>query len=271
MMETLLDADYTIRDDKVIVRLFYKTENGREIREVADFSPYFYAIPEDDIDKLMDEVKTFDRIMSVEKKTMQDIHGEIEVLRLNVKLPRDVPNMRGEIKELDHCREVREADIPFAHRYIIDSGMVPMENCEELDLRIATFDLEVYNPRGEPDSDRDEIIMISYADSMGLMRVWSTKGEDLDLDYVEVLDSELEVIKKFIRTVKEREIDIVTSYNGDNFDFPYLKDRGGKYGIEIDLGIEGSPVRLERRGMRGGAKIKGRPHVDMFPIARQVF
>ncbi len=271
MMETLLDADYTVRDDKVIVRLFYKTENGREIREVADFNPYFYAIPEDDIDKLTEEVKTFDRIKSVEKKTMQDIHGEIEVLRLNVKLPRDVPNLRGEIKELDHCREVREADVPFAHRYIIDSGLVPMENCEELDLRIATFDLEVYNPRGEPDSDRDEIIMISYADSMGLMRVWSTKGGDLDLDYVEVLDSEREMIKKFIRTVKEREIDIVTSYNGDNFDFPYLKDRGAKYGIEIDLGLEGSPVRLERRGMRGGAKIKGRPHVDMFPIARQVF
>jgi len=269
-MKTLLDIDYVTRNDKVIIRLFYKKKDGREIEEVTDFKPYFYAVPVD-TEKLKEELKKFDRILKIEKKRMVDMKKEIDVLKITVKQPKDVSELRDKIKNLEYCKEVREAAIPFVERYLIDSGLIPMENSEEVGLRIAAFDMEVYNPRGEPNPERDPIIMISYADNLGLKRVWSYKHENIKLDFLEILKDESMIIKKFIDTVNEQKIDIITSYNGDNFDFPYLKDRASRLKINLSLGIDGSVIKLERRGMNLGARVRGRPHIDMYPICRQVF
>ncbi|HDI73080.1 MAG TPA: DNA polymerase, partial [Candidatus Altiarchaeales archaeon] len=269
-MKTLLDIDYVTRNDKVIIRLFYKKKDGREIEEVTDFKPYFYAVPVD-TEKLKGELKKFDRILKIEKKRMVDMKKEIDVLKITVKQPKDVSELRDKIKNLEYCKEVREAAIPFVERYLIDSGLIPMENSEEVGLRIAAFDMEVYNPRGEPNPERDPIIMISYADNLGLKRVWSYKHENIKLDFLEILKDESMIIKKFIDTVNEQKIDIITSYNGDNFDFPYLKDRASRLKINLSLGIDGSVIKLERRGMNLGARVRGRPHIDMYPICRQVF
>ena len=273
MKKALLDADYITRGEKAIVRLFYKTEKGREIQEVTDFRPYMYVLPrEHSLKKLQKKIRELRNVTNVEIKRMIERGREIEVLKVMVNQPKDVPNLRGLIKELEECKEVREAHIPFAERYLIDSGLIPMQDCESLDLRIAAFDMEVYNPRGEPKADRDPIIIISYADNRGLRRVWTYKTvENLNLDYMEVLKDEREIIRRFIDTIREREIDIIVTYNGDNFDFPYLKERAEKHGIPVSLGVDGSPVRLERRGMNLGARVTGRPHIDMYPVCRQIF
>ncbi len=272
-IKTLLDADYITRDEKAVIRLFYKKKNGREIVEIPDFDPYFYVTADDDknLGELDENIKGLPNVIKIERKQMTDIRDEILVLRVTVKEPRNVPELREKIKGLEHCREVREAAIPFAERYIINSSLVPMENCEEISMNIASFDMEVYNPRGEPHSDKDPIIMISYADSLGLERVWTYRGGNVKLPFLEILDNEEGIIKKLVDTIKKQNIDIITGYNTDNFDFPYLKERAEKLKIKLDLGIDESPVKLERRGMNLGARIRGRPHVDMFPICRQVF
>ena len=46
-LKTLLDVDYITRDEKAVIRLFYKEDDDRKIVEVTDFQPYFYAVPED--------------------------------------------------------------------------------------------------------------------------------------------------------------------------------------------------------------------------------
>ncbi len=272
-IKTLLDADYITRDEKAVIRLFYKKKNSREISEIPDFEPYFYVTVDDEknLEKLGNEIKNLQNVTKTERKQMTDIRNNIFVIKVTVKEPKDVPELREKIKELEHCKEVREAAIPFAERYIINSGLVPMENCEEISMNIAAFDMEVYNPGGEPHSDKDPIIMISYADSLGLKRVWTYKTDNLKLDFLEILKDEKEVIEKFVDTIKEQNIDIITGYNTDNFDFPYLKERAEKFKIKLEFGIDESPVKLERRGMNLGARIRGRPHVDMFPICRQVF
>ncbi len=273
MKKTLLDADYITREDKAVVRLFYKTESGREIQEITDFRPYMYVLPkEHDLEKIQRELEKLRNVGEVKVGRRIEKNQEVDVLKVVVNQPKDVPDLRGSIKELEECKEVREAHIPFAERYLIDSGLIPMMDCENLDLKIASFDMEVYNPGGEPKADKDPIIIISYADNHGLERAWTYKTTDnLDLDYVEVLKDEKGIIERFIRTIKEREIDIIVTYNGDNFDFPYLKERAEKHKIPLSLGIDGSPVKLERRGMNLGAKVRGRPHVDMYPVCRQIF
>ncbi|MBU4267030.1 MAG: DNA-directed DNA polymerase [Candidatus Altiarchaeales archaeon] len=270
-METLLDIDYTVRDEKAVIRLYYKVDKGREIREIDDFEPHFY-VTSDDLEGSKKNIEKLDGVVKVETVKKVEVRQEIEVLKVTVKLPQNVPELRGEIKEFENTKEVREAAIPFAERYLINSGIVPMEDAEQLDLRIASFDLEVYNPRGEPKSEKDPLLMISYADSTGLKKVWTYRETPgVSLDYLEILSDEKEVIKRLIQTVKEQEIDILCTYNGDNFDFPYLNERAAKYKMDVGLGIDGSKVRLERRGMNLGAKVRGRPHIDLYPICRQVF
>jgi DNA polymerase I len=39
----------------------------------------------------------------------------------------------------------------------------------------------------------------------------------------------------------------------------------------VSLGMDRSPVKLERRGMNLGARVRGRPHIDMYPVCRQLF
>lgn len=269
-MKTLLDATYTTRNENPVIRLFYKTEEGRIVEEVDDFSPYFYALAEDE-KKLEEKVNSMHGVVNTRWEELYDFGEKIKALRIEVQQPRDVSSLRSTVRNLESCKEVREADIPFAHRYIIDSGIVPMEHAEDIGLNIAAFDLEVYNPMGEPRPEKDPIIMISYADTHGTRKLWSTKGGDLNLDYVNQVSSEKQMIKEFIDEVKKQEIDLVVTYNGDNFDFPYLRERCDQFNLRLALGYDGSIVKMERRGMNRGSYILGRPHVDMYPVCRQVF
>lgn len=269
MAKALLDADYITRDDKPVIRLFYNEDGRHSIEEVADFRPYFYAIPTGDAKVLEEEVKQLENVTGTEQKTMLDKAAEVKVLKAYTQQPRDVPKLREEIRGLNSCREVREADIPFARRYLIDSRLTPVEDDSE--LVSAALDIETYCSRGEPNAGRDPIIMVSYADSSGLEKVL-TYGDRKELpDYVEVLTDEASMIKRLIELVNENNVDVLLTYNGDNFDFPYIKDRADKLGIKVDLCLDGSQIHMERRGMNMGANIKGRPHVDLYPVCRQVF
>ena len=61
-LKTLLDVDYITRDEKAVIRLFYKEDDDRKIVEVTDFQPYFYAVPED-TGALIEDLKRFNNIV----------------------------------------------------------------------------------------------------------------------------------------------------------------------------------------------------------------
>jgi len=270
-MKTLLDVDYTVKEEKPAVRLFYRQDEERVIEEIANFEPYFYALPSGDINALAEKVKALENVTKAESKKMIDIKGEVEVLKINTKIPGNVAELRVKVASLQECKEVREADIPFARRYLIDSGLSPMENAENIGLVVASIDLECLNESGAPDANKNPIIMISYADSKGLNRVWTYRKTEFKAEWLETFDSEKTMLEKLIQTIRERKIDVVVGYNSDNFDFPYIEDRAKKFGLKLDIGIDGEEVKSERRGMNMGARVKGRPHVDLYPVCRQTF
>ncbi len=280
-IKTLLDVDYVTRNDRAVIRLFHKDNGKRTITEISDFNPYFYAIPKDDkLADLKSDIENLNKIQNTEIVERTYLNNKIKALKLFLKHPKDVPEMREQVRHNALCQEVLEADIPFARRYVINSGLIPMKDAEFAGLNVCAFDIETYNVHGDSRAERDPIIIISYADSNGLEKVLSYKTEsnknliknlNLDPEIFEFLENEKEIIKKFIAIVRKREIDIITSYNGDNFDFPYIKERAEKYKIKVDMGIDGSEIQSERRGMNMGVKVRGRPHVDMFPVCKQAF
>ncbi|MFH1788042.1 MAG: DNA-directed DNA polymerase [Candidatus Altiarchaeota archaeon] len=271
MMKTLLDADYETRGDKAVIRLFYKTPEGRSIKEVNDFEPYFYALAKEGLDVLSGEVRALSGVVGTSLKNLLWKGEKTDVLRVVVSHPKEVSRLRDDVRHLSSCAGVYEADIPFARRYIIDSGITPMEHTDSIPLNVCAVDIEVYCPRGEPNPARDPVIMVSYADSGGLEKVLTYRSvEGFSADYVEVLENEAAVLRRFVELVAEREIDVITGYNSDNFDFPYIKERADKNRVRLEIGVDGREPRIERRGMNNGARVTGRPHVDVYPVARKV-
>ncbi|MFP3802170.1 3'-5' exonuclease, partial [Paraburkholderia sp. SIMBA_027] len=101
------------------------------------------------------------RIVDAEKVEKKFLGRPITVWRLYFEHPQDVPTIREKIREHSAVVDIFEYDIPFAKRYLIDKGLIPMEGDEE--LKLLAFDIETLYKEGE-EFGKGPIIMISYAD-----------------------------------------------------------------------------------------------------------
>lgn len=332
----LLDIDYVTLNQEPVIRLFGKlmgeNEEGHIIALDKSFKPYIYIIPSDpnSITDCIHELSQL-KLLSVEKVSRNDMGQRKEVLKVTFKHPQDIPKLREKILKLPSVGEIREHDIPFYRRYLIDKGLfslnvvevtgnvsnpaqssrrsqasrelkglhgsqgTPRTNEESknnrtpkpcifqmenppktldsnlLELKFLSFDIEVYNPRGMPQSDLDPIIMISFSSNQGFRKVLSTKNppnssnhQESPLGFVEVVSDEKELLEKFVETVESENPDIILGYNSDSFDLPYIRDRAAKLGVPLKLGIDGSPPKFTRIGFGNSAMIRGRIHIDLY-------
>ncbi len=255
MIGLLLDIDHTGDE----IRLFFKTEQGIAI--VKDrYNDYFYLLSESEeaIERLrslngVSEVRMEERVVDGEKR---------QVIKVVVE-----PSKMSEVREVAKTYgETRMHDIALTDKYMLDKGLTPMAVYEingtefkEVDRHIPVnaiaFDIETYNPSGSSNPDKDPVIMVSYCS--GRERGVFT-WKDIALDFVKTLPDEKECISALEDKVQD--YDLIYTYNGDNFDIPYLKTRNGRLG----LGANRENVKL--RKVREGyfADIPGRPHVDVF-------
>lgn len=262
----ILDVDYITEEGKPVIRLF-KKENGKfKIEHDRTFRPYIYALLRDD--SKIEEVKKITgerhgkivRIVDVEKVEKKFLGKPITVWKLYLEHPQDVPTIREKVREHPAVVDIFEYDIPFAKRYLIDKGLIPMEGEEE--LKILAFDIETLYHEGE-EFGKGPIIMISYADeNEAKVITW----KNIDLPYVEVVSSEREMIKRFLRIIREKDPDIIVTYNGDSFDFPYLAKRAEKLGIKLTIGRDGSEPKMQRIGDMTAVEVKGRIHFDLYHV-----
>ena len=299
----ILDIDYVTHDDKPVIRLFSKDGDENVILIDDTFEPYLYVVC-DDFDECIKEIQENLDVISVEKVTKKDFQIETDFIKVTFEHPQELAKNRDKLRDLESVIQIREFDIPFYRRYLMDRDVIPMTEVtavgEELDsflnfdskkhdvqiiklteelkrvpeypqeFRIMSFDLEVRNPHGMPNSEEDEIIMIGVASNFGVNQVISTKtnSESRD-DFVNQVASEKEMIEEFVNIIKDNNVDIIVGYNSDNFDFPYLKDRAKIFGVDLDIGMDGSEVRYIRRGYANAASLKGLIHVDLYLVMRR--
>ncbi len=299
----ILDIDYVTFEEKPVIRLFSKDGDKNIVLIDDTFEPYLYVMS-DNLDECISEIEDNIDVVKVEKVTKKDFQVETQFLKVTFKHPQDLAKNRDALRDLENVIQIREFDIPFYRRYLMDRDVIPMTEVvvvgEEMDsflnldsekqdvtiikltqdlkrveenpqkFRILSFDLEVRNPHGMPNSDEDEIIMIGVASNFGVNQVISTKtNSDSRDDFVNQVSSEREMIQEFVKIIKENNIDIIVGYNSDNFDFPYLKDRAKLLGVDLDIGMDGSDVKYIRRGYANAASFKGLIHVDLYLVMRR--
>ena len=299
-----LDASYKVLDGKAVIHLFGKTADGKQVCVLdGSFSPYFYVVP-----KKGQEIKEKLSNLKIEKEgetyfvtkaeSVKRIYlgKEVGAIKAFVNLPRDVPVLREIIKEWDAVDSIYEYDILFARRYLIDKAITPMllyevegsfvpshlripcfkaEKLEQLGdetitkPRILAIDIETYTPANRAiDEAKNPILMIAlYSESFQRVVTW--KKFKTQLDYVEFVDSEAAMIEDIKKHIDSYRPDIITGYFSDGFDFPYIKTRADKYKIKLDLGADGSELRISR-GNNVTAEITGVTHLDIFKFIRKV-
>jgi DNA polymerase I/DNA polymerase-2 len=147
----------------------------------------------------------------------------------------------------------------ISENIILAKEVRPLKINKEAKLRVLAFDIEMAEENGE-----EKIIMISFVDNHDFKKVITQwKGEKTS-KHVELVIDEKSLLERFVQIIKEQNPDFIITFNGDNFDFPKIRERSEKFKISLNLGRDNSKVKMVRRGRVSSAKIHGRVHIDLY-------
>ncbi len=302
----ITQVDYTIegsgRNEYPVIHVFGRTPDGTaEHVRVLGFEPYFY-VPTETLDA--DPVEEYDSIVDTRETDydgnhFKSIRGE-RLTKVIARTPRDVGQIRDDFEHY-------EADILFPNRFLIDKGLgggirvparyleddgpiqIPHKEAEpaevDADIRVNMFDIEVDDRNGFPEDGEEPIVCLTSHDSVDDTYIgWLYEApvgdgrtpddlseyeplrEDTDIE-IRSFDSEEAMLEGFLEYIEQTDPDLLSGWNFEDFDAPYLLDRMELLNprTDADLSID----RLSRvgevwRSGWGGPDIKGRVVFDLL-------
>ncbi|VVB75198.1 DNA polymerase [Candidatus Tiddalikarchaeum anstoanum] len=286
-----------------VVLYGFTEDKKRVIVRDDSYAPYFIVQPsvKADIGRVVSALSSFKirdgeeeffvtRVEKVERKILGKLSSLLKVTCNSVDSLK--PLSKG-VLDIDGVLSTFDDDVKTYMKYLFDKKLVPLSKVvvvgEELnkingvdfhvkafnlssDLAepapypLLCFDIETYNPGGVSDVKVHPITMISYALSSGESGVltWKVSGKG----FAKVFKDEREMLAAFCELLKREKPAFVISYNGDNFDFPYLKERARKSGVDFDIGWDGASLSFVRSGTKFAAKSKGLVHLDLYPFIK---
>lgn len=262
---------------------------------------------ESQINELKEKAKSIyiqskDRTTKIEKIEIHNkkyLGKDVKALKIfatNYKDLKEIPkNLNSEI-----IQKYRGHDLNFITYYIIEKEIKPMkwyeisgkeiteDDYDEISTTIETnkilkleslkqiedlgfepktlaFDIETdsLNP------DNGEMLMISIV-GKNFKKVITWKKQTTMKDYVEFVDNEKELIKKFIKIIKEKSPDFIVGYNTDGFDLPYIKRRASINKIKFNLSLDNSEPKISK-GIPPTVKISGITHIDLYKFIKTTY
>lgn len=258
-----------------------------------------------DVIKKVEIVPKFEPIgFQVSKKPM---------LRVTTMEPRNVPEIRDDVLTLPGVKEVYETDILFRNRFLIDRDLHGMgwvtaesisespfsndkiycdsvftassiEEIEKLSiapLKYLAFDIECLPIGGSmPVPESSPVIMVSMSFSPAFkgndtIVLVAKKVEGASAD-VECFDSETLMLNRFFEIFQEYDADVISGYNINGFDIPYIADRvtmlaGSGDNVRSTVGRDGRILNYRKIGNRTMVSIPGRVVVDTLPLIRSQY
>ncbi|NHJ46234.1 MAG: hypothetical protein FK733_00465 [Asgard group archaeon] len=259
----LIDLDYKIKaeDNSPTLRLFGKTKDKNVVLTIKDFLPYFYVTFKDNIESFIEsnsqivKWKTKTEIVSLKRY----FGGEkVKLLKISGSHPEQTPEIRKQFEKAGY--EIHEADIPFVKRFLLDVGvgglnvisakiqnmnitqneisaeasykdlnLTTKEHIGSADyfykLKIMAFDIEI----DHQEETIQQILLDKAKRITAISCVWGTTQYDQqNRVFVLNVDSnqdEKRIINEFIEYLQDIHPDVLITFNGDNFDIPYLLAR----------------------------------------------
>ncbi|MFH0832174.1 MAG: DNA polymerase domain-containing protein [Candidatus Aenigmatarchaeota archaeon] len=295
MLFQLLDVDYFLNGNKPVVRLYGKTENDNSICVFCEnFQPYFYIKEKTDVPGAI-------KIEEVEKFLPLGYHEKpIKLQKVTLTNPQDVGVVREQLAA--DGVESYEADILFKYRFMIDHGLHGMdwiefegrkthtnlvnipayvassikrvESYSNAPLKYMSFDIECLpsDVKRSIDAKMDPIIMIAltfypdYRNKKNLVLVAKPVNENDAKGF----RSEKEMLEEFLNIIRVYDPDIITGYNINSFDLPYLLERLKQNHLPANFGrCNDKYVYSKKFGMTEECTINGRIVVDPYQLLKR--
>ncbi len=272
---------YRIEDNKALVYLFGRLENGESFLTINEFKPYFY-IKKEDAKKL--KKIDIDVNYAVEDSKFKNF-SEQRVSKVILNIPKDVPRLRKAFEDEDI--ECYEADIRFVYRFLIDNnikgsmdiqgkykkGKLVNRIYENPKLKPAYFEpkLKTLSIDIECNKDASQIYSIAlYSDNYKKSLIICDKP----LKKAECFKDEKNLLKRFKELTIKEDPDIITGWNVIDFDLAKIKERFEANKIDFVLGRTEwkSSVRIMSDFFRDSrADIAGRMVLDAIHLLRSSF
>lgn len=195
----LLDSDYVLVNNKPIIRLFGRTDEGKSVCVFYNkFLPYFYVLPrEGKADEFKKHIEKNFKDVVIKMESVEKFlpigyqKNPTEIIKLTLNDPSKTPAVRDDLKEKSFVQDIFEADILFKYRFMADCNLFGMrwyeaeggytqtnsvktekkftakkikevERNENMKFRYLSFDIETISDEGGiPSPEKNQIIVIS--------------------------------------------------------------------------------------------------------------
>lgn len=297
----VLDVDYIMVGERPIIRIFGKDEGGKSVCVFYEgYQPYLYAEGEG-VEKVLENDNNVVKMERVQRGRVMGFQEPKDIFRITTKNPAKTP----EIREMLKSRGIKpyEADILFKYRFMNDFGIDglgwinvsgvsntptntvnslvkikaesirPVKIDGDVPLTFMSFDIEcVPSGAGMPDAKKDPIILISMVFSKEYKGRKSMVLSTRSGNGVTALETEKEMLGRFIDIINGYDPDIITGFNINNFDLPYILERMKRNGIRPVFGrCKQKGVMSKKIISRYSTSIVGRIILDSFEIIKKDF
>ncbi|TAL47873.1 hypothetical protein EPN87_02000 [archaeon] len=305
----LLDCDYILVDG-VVVRLFGRTKEGESVCAFfRGYDPYFYAQHKDNIEEIKGFlVKKFGKLVKkvdiVERfRPIGYTQTKTKMLKIFLTDPSQTPLVRDELLKASLVQEIFEADILFKYRFMADHGIYGMRwlkvtgtpartdtvntnikiNAEKFEqaedqlpnLRYMSVDIETLSEMEDiPNPKNDKIIMVAinfhpHFDGKKSIVLIAKRYKNVN-SAIAAFRTEKEMLEEFAKIVDTYDPDVITGYNLNDFDMPFLLTRMAENKISRVIGRCNQKASFSRKiGLRHRNDICGRVVVDVYELIRE--
>lgn len=285
----VLDASYEFDGDQTLNILLVKTEKGDKAFLLdKGFQPYFF-VDAVDVEKTVQILQSYEGFAGFERAEKVVASKATQVLKVFGKKPSDLPKMRDLIKHKPIINECYEHNLNHYKRYLRDRGISPaswieadvkefgakipgypefpvyeIQSIQQVergrfpDLKVMAFDIEFVD---------GQIVLLSFATSPSDVFVFANSQAD---GADECFEGEKELIKGFLKVVREYSPDVIAGYNSDGFDLDIIREKIKTYRIKEPFLKGGSELKWVRRGRGYAGRIEGTVHIDLFPFVQNI-
>ena len=261
----VISSSYYQENGAPVIEIFGRNRSGESFTLLyRDFLPYFYVLSPTEGE--LSSLNSIGEKVSIEKKELWHKGNVINAIKFTCRSPWKVPEFRRMIREQSR---IMAADIPFHFRFFYDldlgscvkfsgeltesrkfttSKTVEVKTIQKTDdflppLKILSFDIE-------NSIKTQQLYVIGYVIEMGdQIEKGSLSGKPPD------------ILRSFVELVRKSDPDIITGYNIDGYDLPFLSKLAEKENIDMKLGRDDSlPQRIQNQFWR----IHGRVVADAW-------
>jgi len=291
----LLDLNHETHEGKAAIWLWGVTHDGKRVLVIdANFQAYFYLLPKkgQDINQLKDRMEeekphpSVERVIIEKKKRLAE---EWQVLKVFCKDSDTLEKCAREcVKQLgveasfeDKLRYSIKYQIEFEIRpcqwysvegsestvdprkYHVDKvfettghpASLPRENNPK--LRLLSFSILAISPTGSPSALRDPVKLVAWKNN-----------EDQASTIQSEKNADEEIIEGLSKVHQKFDPDVVFSFGGNTFDWPYLIKRANLTKAKLSVGRDEGPAR---QSLYGHFSLTGRANVDLLDFSEDLY